>query len=89
MTSVERIQQYSDVEQEALDYEDYRPDPNWPKRGSIIFDDMTLTYKDQDRQALGPMNVHINAGEKVLTISVLILKLCKLKWNHERNQGLL
>ena len=65
MTSVERIDQYATLEQEAAAYTDVRPPKDWPSYGNIQFCDMSLTYKDGHTPALGPINFSIQAGQKV------------------------
>ena len=65
MTSVERIHQYSMLEQEAAAYTEVRPPKHWPSHGNIQLCDVSLTYKDLDTPALGPINLTIQSGQKV------------------------
>lgn len=45
MNSVERIQEYLDIEKEApAVIEDYRPPLNWPEKGEIEVDNLSLRY---------------------------------------------
>lgn len=68
MTSVERIHQYSKLEQEESDHGKLKPPPEWPKEGNISLQDVSLKYKGQTKPALGPINVDIKAQEKVSTL---------------------
>ena len=76
MTSVERIYQYSTLEQESASYTDNRPPKHWPSCGNIQFHDMSLTYKDLDTPGIGPINLSIQAGQKVFN---------KGTWLHNEN----
>ena len=64
MTSVERIHQYSTLDQEAAEYTDVKAPKNWPMAGAIQLRDLTLTYKDCDTPALGPISLDIKASER-------------------------
>ena len=68
MTSVERIMQYSDLEQEAPEHTDLKPPPNWPSRGAIQLRGMSLKYRHQEKPALGPISANILPAEKVMFI---------------------
>lgn len=70
MTSVERIYQYSKLEQEAPNHTTFRAPCDWPREGQISFSDVTLYYKDQTSPALGPINMNIHAGEKVIDLFI-------------------
>ena len=65
MTSVERIQQFATLEQEAPEHTDVKPPPGWPGKGAIQLTDMSLTYRGLMEPALGPITVSITPGEKV------------------------
>ena len=74
MTSVERINQYATLEQEAAAYTNIRPPNHWPSHGNIQLSHMSLTYKDVDTPALGPISLTIQSCEKVIKIHI---KMCE------------
>ena len=46
MNAPERILEYHDVEQEkAYEIPETKPDADWPPKGKIVFDDLTIAYK--------------------------------------------
>ena len=65
MTSVERIQEYASLEQEAPDKAVLGPPPDWPRRGSIEFENVYLRYNKCDYPALKKVNFSIKPKEKV------------------------
>ena len=66
MTSVERIQQYANLEQEAAQHTDVVPDNNWPSKGAIELQNVCISYDGSDSPALGPVTLDIKPAEKVL-----------------------
>lgn len=66
MTSVERILQYTDLEQEAPAHvdESHIP-PDWPSRGELTFDHTSLSYFEDGDSALRDICISIKSGEKV------------------------
>ena len=84
MTSVERIHQYSTLDQEAAEYTDVKPPKNWPMAGAIQLRDLTLTYKDCDTPALGPISLDIKASERA-SISIVFVSL--LYYIYRKYQG--
>lgn len=69
MTSVERILQYSKLEQESPDHTDIKPPIDWPSKGNISLHDVSVVYRHHMKMALGPINLNIKAGEKVKFIT--------------------
>lgn len=63
MTSVERVLQYSDLEQETSP--DRRPKEAWPEHGHIKFSRMSLRYDPQGPATLKELMVDVKAGWKV------------------------
>ena len=64
MTSVERIQEFGTLEQEAPEHTDVTPPEGWPNEGQIKLKDMTLTYRGHKQPALGPITLDIHPAEK-------------------------
>ena len=66
MTSVERILQYTALDQEAPAHSDDVDIPaDWPTEGAIKFQDVTLQYLQDALPALSNVDFSINSGEKV------------------------
>jgi ABC-type multidrug transport system fused ATPase/permease subunit len=67
MTSVERIIEYSKLEQEA-DLEssaDNKPDKEWPKKGQIKIINMSLFYDNSPKPVLKNICCFIGGGQKI------------------------
>jgi len=66
MTSVERILQYTKLDQEApANRDDVEIPPGWPNGGAITFDNTTLSYSEDGDLALKDISVSIKSCEKV------------------------
>lgn len=66
MVSVERILDYTTrVPQEPPAVTDVRPSKNWPAKGDIKFDRMSLTYPVTGQTVIKDLSFDIAAGEKV------------------------
>ena len=65
MVRVERVQQYlEDTPQEKFTREE-GVTPEWPEKGSIIFENVSFKYRDGLPLALNGLNFEIKGGEKV------------------------
>ena len=71
MTSVERIVQYTDLEQEAPGHveSDEALPQQWPRSGQITFDHVMVSYLKDGNYALNDICLTIQAGEKVSMMS--------------------
>ena len=67
MISVERIVEYQDLEQESSpkSMKMPKPDANWPTKGEIIFDKMSLAYDLEEKPVLRNLECKIKGGEKI------------------------
>lgn len=66
MTSVERVMEYSQLEEEAKAVqEDNRPPPSWPNQGVIHFQDVCLRYDKEEKLVLNGVNFKTKAREKI------------------------
>ena len=67
MTSVERIVEYQDLVQESSpkSVKMPKPDANWPTKGEIIFDKMSLSYDLEAKPVLRNLECKIKGGEKI------------------------
>ena len=66
MTSVERILQYTKLEQEALAHRDELDiPPDWPSTGTITFDHASLSYYEEGLPALKDICISVKNCEKV------------------------
>ena len=69
MTSVERMLEYCELEQEppAQLPDNRRPPPIWPSRGTIAFDDVCMSHSPDSHAplALAHVSLDIHAAEKI------------------------
>lgn len=64
MTSVERVQEYTDLTKEE-DNTTYEPPMSWPLKGEIEFSDISLRYFPDDPPVLKNLSFLIKANEKI------------------------
>lgn len=75
MTSVERVLQYTNIEQEGP-FESIptkKPHRDWPKAGAVRFEKLYLRYIPTEEPILRNLNIVIKPGEKVLYTFYAIL----------------
>lgn len=69
MTSVERILQFTKLEQEedsnAAAGSGTKPASSWPTRGKVEFKEFCLRYADDEEPVLRNVNLIIESGSKV------------------------
>nr|CAD7423122.1 unnamed protein product [Timema monikensis] len=67
VTSVERVLEYTNIEKEpALESESSKKPPsNWPNRGCVKFDDLSLRYDESEAPVLTNLNFTIESMHKV------------------------
>ncbi|GJQ86164.1 hypothetical protein Trydic_g13443 [Trypoxylus dichotomus] len=67
ITSVERILQYTKIDQEGPfdSSEEHRPKPHWPSSGNIVFKGVYLRYDTRNEPILRGLNINIKSGEKI------------------------
>ncbi len=67
MTSVERLVDYYSLAKEAPAESEpkLKPFKEWPDKGRIDFDRMTLTYAGSDKPVLRGLTCTIEGGEKI------------------------
>ena len=66
MVSVERIQEYQEVPQEApFDIPENDPEPEWPEHGEVQFANYQTRYREGLDLVLKGIDCHILSGEKV------------------------
>ncbi|XP_022777795.1 multidrug resistance-associated protein 4-like, partial [Stylophora pistillata] len=65
MTSVERVMTYTKLDREPGYEEERQPPKDWPRRGSIDFRDVSLTYYPGGPQVLKKINLSSKGGEKI------------------------
>lgn len=63
MTSVERIIQFSSLPQEKD--EGSNPPKDWPQKGRVVFNDLSLRYDADADPVLKHLNIEIESGWKV------------------------
>ena len=74
MSSVERVKHYSSLANEL--YEGTDPPPNWPERGHVTFDNVSLRYAKDLKAVVEGVNVELHPGEKVGHF-VFVCALCQ------------
>ena len=65
MTSVERVMTYTKLDREPGYGEERTPPKDWPRRGSIVLRDVSLTYYPGGPQVLKNINLSIKGGAKI------------------------
>jgi ABC-type multidrug transport system fused ATPase/permease subunit len=65
MTSLERIKEYTSLENEPIESAESVVDTNWPKNGGIEFKNVSFRYSDSMPDVLKNLTFKINPGEKV------------------------
>ena len=65
MTSVERVMTYTKLDREPGYGEERTPPKDWPRRGSIVLRDVSLTYYPGGPQVLKNINLNIKGGAKI------------------------
>ena len=65
MTSVERVMTFTKLEREPGYEEERIPPKDWPRRGSIVLRDVSLTYYPGGPQVLKNVNISIKGGAKI------------------------
>ncbi|XP_031634337.1 probable multidrug resistance-associated protein lethal(2)03659 isoform X2 [Contarinia nasturtii] len=67
MISFERIKEYTDLKAEnnKIHESNNELDEDWPKSGSIEFDNVSLKYSENGSQMLNNLSLKIKAGEKI------------------------
>ena len=65
MNAVERVLHYAELPPEEKDHSLNSASTKWPDRGSIVFEDVNLVYREGLPLVLKGINFRINSGEKV------------------------
>ena len=71
MVSVERIQNYTRLEQEAPAHTDQVMPSGWPREGDIFLRHVRLNYREASQPALDDINLAIASNEKVICKSYM------------------
>ena len=66
MTATERVLEFCKLDQES-NSANKKPPTNWPNQGKIIFDNVSMSYSDEDYSALALKNLSfkIEGGHKI------------------------
>ena len=64
VVNVSRLLKYTKLEAEGISTA-VHPPPCWPSRGAITFDKVTLSYGDNEHQALNQVSFRVHPGETV------------------------
>ncbi|KAF7316261.1 Multidrug resistance-associated ABC transporter protein [Mycena indigotica] len=63
--ALERVKEYSELDREAPEFVEPRPDPTWPSTGAIRCEDLVIRYAPELPPVLHNLNFEIKPGEKV------------------------
>lgn len=74
MTSVERLCEYHTLDQEADRHTNVRPPSEWPSRGEIHIQNLSVQYMHDGSYALKDITIHVKPGEKVLRVNDLLFQ---------------
>eukprot|EP00960_Hanusia_phi_P075463 768429-Hanusia_phi.AAC.15 len=87
LVSVERIEEYSVLETEAIN-EDDSPPPAWPSSGAVKFENVEMRYRPELELSLRGVTFAIDGGEKLgvvgrtgagkSSLAVAIFRICEL-----------
>lgn len=65
MTSVERVVEYTELENEAPWETQKRPPPDWPSKGLVTFDHINFSYSSNGPLVLQDLKAMFRPKEKV------------------------
>ncbi|KAJ7147016.1 multidrug resistance-associated ABC transporter [Mycena epipterygia] len=65
MVGLERIKEYSDLDQEPPEFIEPRPDPSWPQDGAIRCENLAIRYAPELPNVLYNLTFEVNPGEKI------------------------
>ncbi|KAJ7172815.1 hypothetical protein C8R43DRAFT_1208856 [Mycena crocata] len=65
VTSLERIQQYIDIEQETKPTEAGKPPAHWPSSGELVVEKLSARYSPDGPKVLKDISFRVNSGERV------------------------
>eukprot|EP00835_Amoeboradix_gromovi_P004798 NODE_399_length_9361_cov_0.420428.p1 type:complete len:1038 gc:universal NODE_399_length_9361_cov_0.420428:245-3358(+) len=68
LNSVERIQEYANLEQENWKIDSKELPAGWPTSGHVVVKDLTLRYADDNAPVLNNISFEIQAGNKVAVV---------------------
>jgi len=63
--SLERIQQYIDIEQEVKPTEVGKPPAHWPSSGELVVEKLSARYSPDGPKVLRDISFHVRSGERV------------------------
>ena len=66
--SLERIQEYTNVEQEPKPTPEGVPPAYWPASGGLVFENLSAKYSADGPEILHGLNFHIKSGERVSVV---------------------
>ncbi len=75
MTSIERICEYRELEQEAASHSDVSPPEDWPSQGEISMQHVSLHYTSQEEDGEGALKdvcLQIKPREKVIAFTIVV-----------------
>ena len=75
MNAVERVLVYAELPPEGALTTPNDPDPSWPQKGEIAFDNVQMAYRENLPLVLKDVSFSVKPGEKVrlVTLSLTLL----------------
>ena len=64
-SSLERIQEYGNIEQELMPTPEGIPPTYWPASGELVVENLSAKYSVDSPEVLQGLNFHIKSGERV------------------------
>lgn len=65
MVSVERVKEYTQLDQEPPEIVEPRPAADWPQTGQITVDQLCVRYSEDLPLVLNNISMDIKGGEKI------------------------
>ncbi|KAJ6552936.1 P-loop containing nucleoside triphosphate hydrolase protein [Mycena capillaripes] len=65
MVGLERVKEYSDLDQEPPEFIEPRPDPSWPEHGAIQCENLIIRYAPELPDVLHKLAFNVSPGEKI------------------------
>ncbi|OWK00912.1 hypothetical protein Celaphus_00016724, partial [Cervus elaphus hippelaphus] len=84
MISVERVIEYTELEQEAPWELKFRPPPDWPNEGMIALSNVNFKYSSDGPLVLKDLTIDIKPGEKLEALSLDQGRVLKKRLNQNR-----
>ena len=72
MNAVERVLVYAELPPEGAPTTPNDPDPSWPQKGEIVFDNVQMAYRENLPLVLKDVSFSVKPGEKVRLVTLCL-----------------